>query len=76
MAEFSSFARSHKLTVQIDDPALIPRKWQGKVKGVGVDVTLGKDAYQLGGDVPLHIAIENFNAPVPIYAIEFPTVTA
>jgi len=64
------FVRSNKLTVQIDDPALIPRKWQGKVKGVGVDVTLDKDAYQLGEDVPLHIAIENFDAPVPIYAID------
>ena len=38
------FVRSNKLTVQIDDPALIRRKWQGKVKGVGVDVTLDKDA--------------------------------
>jgi hypothetical protein len=64
------FVRSNKLTVQIDDAALIPRKWQGKVKGVGVDVTLDKDAYQLGEDVPLHIAIENFDAPVPIYAID------
>jgi hypothetical protein len=64
------FVRSNKLTVQIDDPSNIPRKWQGKVKGVGVDVTLDKDAYQLGEDVPLHIAIENFDAPVPIYAID------
>ncbi len=64
------FVRSNKLTVQIDDPALIPRKLQGKVKGVGADVTLDKDAYQLGEDVPLHIAIENFDAPVPIYAID------
>ena len=64
------FVRSNKLTVQIDDSALIPRKWQGKLKGVGVDVTLDKDAYQLGEDVPLHIAIENFDAPVPIYAID------
>jgi hypothetical protein len=64
------FARSNKLTVQIEDPANIPRKWQGKVKGVGVDVTLDKDAYQLGEDVPLHIAVENFDAPVPIYAID------
>ncbi|MEI4913939.1 hypothetical protein Q8G39_28215, partial [Klebsiella pneumoniae] len=32
-------------------------------------VTLDKDAYKLGEDVPLHIATENFDAPVPIYAI-------
>jgi hypothetical protein len=66
----TQFARSNKLTVQIEDPANIPRKWQGKVKGVGVDVTLEKDAYRLGEDVPLHIAIENFDAPVQIYAID------
>jgi len=66
----TEFLLSNKLTVQIDDPALIPRKWQGKFKGVGVDVTVDKDAYQLGEDVPLHIAIENFDAPVPIYAID------
>jgi hypothetical protein len=62
------FARSNTLTVQIDDPTLIARKWQGKAKGVGVDVTLDKDTYQPGEDVPLHIAVENFDAPVPIYA--------
>jgi hypothetical protein len=62
------FVRSNKLTVQIDDPALISHKWQGKVNGVGVDVTLDKDAYQLGEDVPLHIATEKFDAPVAIYA--------
>jgi hypothetical protein len=63
------FVRSNKLAVQIDDPALISRKWQGKVNGVGVDVTLDKDAYKLGEDVPLHIGTENFDASVPIYAI-------
>jgi hypothetical protein len=63
------FVRSNKLTVQIDDPALIARKWQGKAHGVGVDVTLDKDTYKLGEDVPLHIATENFDAPVPVYAI-------
>jgi hypothetical protein len=64
------FARSNQLAVQIDDPALIARKWNGKIRGVGVDVTLDKDAYQLGEDVPLHIAVENFDAPVPIYAVD------
>ncbi len=64
------FIRSNKLAVQIDDPALIARKWVGKAKGLGVDVSLDKDTYQIGEDVPLHIAIENFNAPVPIYATD------
>lgn len=66
----TQFVHSNKLIVQIDDSALITRKWNGKSKGVGVDVTLDKDAYQLGEDVPLHIAVENFDAPVPIYAID------
>jgi hypothetical protein len=62
------FARSNNFTVQIDDPTLIARKWGLKVKGVAVDVTLDKDTYLQGEDVPLHIAVENFDAPVPIYA--------
>ncbi len=62
------FVRSNQLGVQIDDPALITRKWGPKVRGVGVDVTLDKDTYLPGEDVPLHIAVENFDAPVPIYA--------
>lgn len=64
------FVRSNKLTVQIDDAALISRKWQGMNKGVRVDVTLDKDTYTLSEDVPLHIAIEDFDAPVPLYAID------
>lgn len=64
------FIRSNKLILLIDDPALIQRRWRGKAKGVGVDVTLDKDIYQLGEDVPLHIAIENFDAPMPVYAID------
>jgi hypothetical protein len=66
----TQFVRSNKLAVQIVDAALIPRKWQGKAKGVRVDVTLDKDVYQRGEDVPLHIAIESFDAPVPIYATD------
>jgi hypothetical protein len=62
------FVRSNKLTVQIEDPTFIVRKWGPKVKGVAVDVTLDKDSYLPGEDVPLHIAVENFDAAVPIYA--------
>ncbi|HEY6944870.1 MAG TPA: hypothetical protein VI431_06995 [Candidatus Acidoferrum sp.] len=64
------FHGSNKFTVQIDDPAVIARKWDGKEKGVGVDVTLDKLSYRLGENVPLHIAIENFDASVPIYATD------
>lgn len=64
------FVHSNELRIPIDDPALVQRKWSGREKGIGVDVTLDKDAYQVGEDVPLHIAIENFDAPVPVYAID------
>lgn len=37
------------------------------MKGIGVDVTLDKDTYRLGEDIPLHMAVEDFDAPVPIY---------
>ncbi len=63
------FVRSNKLTVRIDNPALIARTWTGMAKGVGVDVTLDKGTYELGEDVRLHIAVENFDAPMPIYAV-------
>lgn len=62
------FACSNKLAVQIDDPALIARTWSGKANGIGVDVTLDKSTYELGENIWLHIAVENFDAPVSIYA--------
>jgi hypothetical protein len=64
------FSRSNELKVQIQDSSLISRRWRSKVKGVAADVTLDKDTYQVGEDVPLHIAIENFDAAVPIYAVD------
>lgn len=64
------FIHSNVLKVEIDDPALMQRKWHGKEKGVGVDLSLDKETFQVGEDVSLHIAIENFDAPVPIYAID------
>lgn len=64
------FARSNELKVRIEDPSLIPRKWGPKINGVRVDLTLDKDTYQVGEDVPLHIATENLDAPAPIYATD------
>lgn len=64
------FASSNVLRVRVDDPATIPRKWGPKVKGVAVDITLDKDTYVVGEDVPLHLALENFDAPVPVYGID------
>ena len=59
-------AQSNILHIQIADPSTIPRKWGPKVKGLAADVTLDKDTFRLGEDVPLHIAIENFGAEVPV----------
>lgn len=61
------FVHSNILHVQIMDPLTVPRKWGPKAKGLAVDVTLDKDTIRLGEDVPLHIALENFDAVVPIY---------
>ena len=63
-----SFTHSNRLRTEIADASTIPRKWGPKVKGLAVDVTLDKDTFQLREDVALHVAIENFDAPVPIYA--------
>jgi hypothetical protein len=45
------------------------RKWGRQVKGVAVDVTLDKETYKIGEDIPLHIAMENFSADVPILSL-------
>jgi hypothetical protein len=37
------------------------------VEGLAADVTIDKNTYELGKDIPLHLAIENFSASVPIY---------
>jgi hypothetical protein len=57
---------SANLHWKVTDAASIPRKWGPQVKGVAVDLTLDKDTYELGRDIPLHIAMENFAAEVPI----------
>jgi len=46
----------------------IHRKWGRQLHGLGVDLTLDKDAYALGEDIPLHIAMANFSSPVRIFA--------
>ena len=62
------FVSSNVLRVEIADPAAIPRKWGQRVKGVAADITLDKDTFRLGEDVPLHLAIEDFGAEVPVYS--------
>jgi hypothetical protein len=61
------FASSNVLPTEIADPSSIARKWGPRDKGVAADITLDKDTFRVGEDVPLHLAVENFDAPDPIY---------
>jgi hypothetical protein len=61
------FGSSNVLRIQIADPSAITRKWGARTKGIAADITLDKDTYRLGEDVPLHLAIANFDAEVPVY---------
>ena len=58
------FASSNILRIQLADPSAVPRQWGPRVKGIAADVTLDKDTFRLGEDVPLHLAVENFDAAV------------
>jgi len=52
------------------DGKFIKRNWGPSVEGVAVSLTLDKDVYQLGSDVPLHIAVENVSSPGSIFAMD------
>jgi hypothetical protein len=62
------FATSNVLRIQLADASAISRKWGPRVKGVAADITLDKEAFRVGEDVRLHLAVEDFDAVVPIYA--------
>jgi hypothetical protein len=62
------FASSNVLRIQLGDPSAIPRRWGPRVKGIAADITLDKGTFRVGEDVPLHLAIENFDAAVPLYS--------
>ena len=63
------FATSNVLRIQVDDPSLISRKWGPRARGVAVDITLDKETFLVGEDIPLHVAVENFDAKGPIYGL-------
>ncbi len=69
--EGAFLATSNTLHLTIADASLIPRNWGPQTKGVAVDVTLDKDTYELGEDVPLHLAVKNFAAEVAVYGAGF-----
>jgi hypothetical protein len=60
------FVSSNILRIQIADPSLIQRRWE-RAKGIGADITLDRETYRLGEDVPLHLAIQDFDADVTLY---------
>jgi hypothetical protein len=62
------FVSSNVLRVQIADPSAIARKWGKREKGVAADVTLDKDTFRVGEDIRLHLAVQNFDAEVPVYS--------
>jgi len=47
---------------------IIPRNWGPLVEGVGVSLTLDSDTFELGAEIPLHIAVENFSSAAPLCA--------
>ncbi|HWF48274.1 MAG TPA: hypothetical protein VG168_14790 [Bryobacteraceae bacterium] len=61
------FASSNVLRIQFADPTKIERKWESREKGIAADITLDKDTYGVGEDVALHLAIEDFDAEVPVF---------
>lgn len=40
----------------------IPRNWDSLTEGVGVSLTLDRNTFELGQQIPLHIAVENFSS--------------
>jgi hypothetical protein len=48
--------------LNIADPATMERKWGPQVKGIAVSLVLDKNTYELGSDIPLHIAMRNVAA--------------
>jgi hypothetical protein len=67
--EGAVFARSNTLHLEIADASLIARTWGPKTEGVAADITLDHDTYAFGKDVALHVAVENFDSPVGVYAL-------
>lgn len=66
------FVHSNVLRIRFVDASVISRKWGEHEKGLGVDLTLDKDTFGLGEDIPLHLAVENFDSAVPVYGSVVP----
>ena len=58
---------SNPLTLEIVDVSTLKRQWGPLKRGVGVSATLDKTTYEFGEDIPVHVALQNFSAEIPIY---------
>lgn len=65
--EWIPSATSNTLHLRIGDPSTIKRTWGNQVEGLAANVTMDQDSYEVGKDVAIHAAVENFAASVPIY---------
>jgi hypothetical protein len=61
------FAASNVLHIQVIDAKAAQRNWV-RLNGLGVSLTLDKPTYQVGEDIPLHLAIANFDAKTPVFS--------
>jgi hypothetical protein len=61
---------TNDLHLSMVDGKFIRRNWDPPVEGVAVSLTLDKDVYDLGSEIPLHIALENFSSRTSIFAMD------
>jgi hypothetical protein len=57
-----SLIASNPIDLVILDPAAVQYQWGPLVQGVGAALSLDKETYALGEDIPLRVAIESFSA--------------
>jgi hypothetical protein len=63
-------AGTEPLRLSMVNGKFISRNWGPAVQGVAVSLTLDKDVYSLGSDIPLHIAVENADSHETIAAMD------
>lgn len=53
---------------KVDSPENSGLRHWTRLKGVAADILLDRDTYKVGEDIPLHLAIANFDATAPIFS--------
>jgi hypothetical protein len=71
-AQEVAMVASNELDLNIVDPATMSRAWGPQIKGVAVSLALDKENYEIGQDIPLRMAVENFSAARDIESGELP----